>query len=237
MQYLAQNIKYLRLRKRLSQSKLSFKTGIGASSISAYEKKRSTPKLETILKFTNFFNRGLDELILKDISAQDREKLQDTKGDKLRILPIVVDHQNEEMITLVPVKAAAGYLNGYSNTEFISELPNFKMPFAELAENKSYRAFQIEGESMLPIPSGAYIICEYVQDWELIRNGSCNVLVSSDEGIVYKRVQKDMDNNQFILHSDNTEYASFEVSLNEILEVWKALGYVCFELPNVDKQD
>lgn len=237
MQYLAQNIKYLRLRKRLSQSKLSFKTGIGASSISAYEKKRSTPKLETILKFTNFFNRGLDELILKDISAQDREKLQDTKGDKLRILPIVVDHQNEEMITLVPVKAAAGYLNGYSNTEFISELPNFKMPFAELAENKSYRAFQIEGESMLPIPSGAYIICEYVQDWELIRNGSCNVLVSSDEGIVYKRVQKDMDNNQFILHSDNTEYASFEVSLNEILEVWKALGYVCFELPNVTKQD
>jgi len=222
MQYLAQNIKYLRLRKRLSQSKLSFKIGIGASSISAYEKKRSTPKLETILKFTNFFNRGLDELILKDISAQDRERLQDTKGDKLRILPIVVDPHNEEMITLVPVKAAAGYLNGYSNTEFISELPNFKMPFAELSENKSYRAFQIEGESMLPIPSGAYIICEYVQDWELIRNGSCNVLVSSDEGIVYKRVQKDMDNNQLILHSDNIEYASFEISLNQVLEIWKA---------------
>jgi len=231
MQHLGQNLKYLRLRKRLSQSKLSFKTGIGASSISAYEKKRSTPKLETLLKFTNFFNRSLDELVHDDISALDREKLQDTKGDKLRILPIVVDDQNEEMMTLVPVKAAAGYLNGYSDTEFISELPNFRMPFSELSENKSYRAFQIEGESMLPIPAGAYIICEYVQDWELIRNGSCHVVVSTEDGIVYKRIQKDLENNQFILHSDNTDYSSFEIGLNQVLEVWKALGYVCFELP------
>jgi len=237
MQYLSENLKYLRLRKRLSQSKLSFKIGVGASSISAYEKKRSTPKLETILKFTNFFNRNLDELVLTDISALDREKLQDTKGDKLRILPIVVDEQNEEMITLVPVKAAAGYLNGYSDTEFISELPNFRMPFAELSENKSYRAFQIEGESMLPIPAGAYIICEYVQNWELIRNGSCHVVVSSEDGVVYKRIQKDIENNQFILHSDNTEYSSFEIGLNQVLEVWKALGYVCFDLPDVNNQD
>ena len=237
MQYLSKNLKYLRIRKRLSQTKLSFKTGIGASSISAYEREKSTPKLDTILKLAGFYNRNLDELILNDISAQDREKLQDTKGDKLRILPIVVDNKNEEMITLVPVKAAAGYLNGYSDTEFISELPNFRMPFAELAENKSYRAFQIEGESMLPIPAGAYIICEYVQDWELIRNGSCNVVVSSDEGVVYKRIQKDIENNQFILHSDNIDYSSFEISLNQVLEVWKALGYVCFELPEVQNQD
>jgi len=234
MHYLAQNLKYLRLRKRLSQTKLSYNIGIGASSISAYEKQRSTPKLNTLLKFTKYYSRTLDELIHDDISALDREKLQDTKGDKLRILPIVVDEQNEEMITLVPVKAAAGYLNGYSDTEFISELPNFRMPFAELSENKSYRAFQIEGESMLPIPAGAYIICEYVQDWEHIKNGSCNVVVSSEDGVVYKRIQKDLKNNQFILHSDNSEYANFEISLNQVLEVWKALGYVCFDLPETD---
>lgn len=234
MHYLAQNLKYLRLRKRLSQTKLSYKIGIGASSISAYEKQRSIPKLNTLLKFTKYYSRSLDELIHDDISALDREKLQDTKGDKLRILPIVVDEKNEEMITLVPVKAAAGYLNGYSDTEFISELPNFKMPFAELSENKSYRSFQIEGESMLPIPAGAYIICEYVQDWEQIKNGSCNVVVSSEDGVVYKRIQKDLKNNQFILHSDNSEYSNFEISLNQVLEVWKALGYVCFDLPKID---
>jgi len=111
------------------------------------------------------------------------------------------------------------------------------MPFAELSENKSYRAFQIEGESMLPIPAGAYIICEYVQDWELIRNGSCHVVVSTEDGIVYKRVQKDLDNNQFILHSDNPEYSTFEIGLNQVLEVWKALGYVCFDLPVIQNQD
>jgi transcriptional regulator with XRE-family HTH domain len=231
MENLNKNLKHLRLRKRLSQGKLSNRIGIGASSISAYEKKRSTPKITTLLKYSKFFNRNLDELVNEDISKSDQEKTKDIKGDKLRILPILVDSQNEEMISLVPVKAAAGYLNGYSDAEFIGELPNFRMPFAELSENKTYRAFQIEGNSMLPVPAGSYIICEYVQDWELIKENSCCIVVTSDDGIVYKRVKKDFKNNQLLLKSDNPEYLSFEVSLNQVLEVWKSLGFVSFNLP------
>ncbi|WP_461636774.1 XRE family transcriptional regulator [Labilibaculum euxinus] len=231
MENLNKNLKHLRLRKRLSQGRLSNRIGIGTSSISAYEKKRSVPKITTLMKYSKFFKRNLDELVNEDISKLDQEKTQDTKGDKLRVLPILVDVQNEEMISLVPVKAAAGYLNGYSDAEFISELPNFRMPFAELSENKTYRAFQIEGDSMLPIPSGAYIICEYVQDWELIKDNSCCIVLTDDDGIVYKRVKKDFQNNQLLLNSDNPEYLSFEVSLNQVLEVWKSLGFVSFTLP------
>jgi len=232
MENLHKNLRNLRLRKRLSQNRLSHKIGVGSSSISAYEKKRSIPKIPTLLKYSRFFNRNLDELVHEDISKLDREKKQDTKGDKLRVLPILVDAKNEEMISLVPVKAAAGYLNGYSDAEFISELPNFKMPFAELSENKTYRAFQIEGDSMLPVPAGSYIICEYVQDWGLIKDNTCHIVLTSDDGVVYKRIQKDFQNNQLLLNSDNPEYLSFEVSLNQILEVWKSLGFVSFNLPD-----
>lgn len=231
MKNLNKNLKHLRIRKRLSQSRLSARIGIGASSISSYEQKRSVPKVSTLLKYSDFFNQKIDDLIKLDMVQDEKNQKNDTKGDHLRILPILVDSNNEEMISLVPVKAAAGYLNGHSDAEYISELPNFRMPFVELSENKTYRAFQIEGESMLPIPAGAYIICEYLQDWELIKDNSCYIVVTTDDGIVYKRVVKDFENNQLLLNSDNKEYLSFEVNLNQVVEVWKALGFVSFQLP------
>ena len=236
MENLNKNLKYLRIRKRLSQTRLSHRIGIGASSISAYEKRRSTPKISSLLKYSKYFNRKLEELVNEDISLSDQIKQQDTKGDQLRVLPILVDSKNEEMISLVPVKAAAGYLNGYSDAEFISELPNFRMPFSELSENKTYRAFQIEGDSMLPVPAGSYIICEYVQDWEHIKDDSCCIVLTADDGIVYKRIKKDFSNNQLLLNSDNSEYLSFEVSLNQVLEIWKSLGFVSFNLPDAPQK-
>ena len=236
MENLNKNLKYLRIRKRLSQTRLSHRIGIGASSISAYEKRRSTPKISSLLKYSKYFNRKLEELVNEDISLSDQIKQQDTKGEQLRVLPILVDSKNEEMISLVPVKAAAGYLNGYSDAEFISELPNFRMPFSELSENKTYRAFQIEGDSMLPVPAGSYIICEYVQDWEHIKDDSCCIVLTADDGIVYKRIKKDFPNNQLLLNSDNSEYLSFEVSLNQVLEIWKSLGFVSFNLPDTPQK-
>lgn len=236
MENLNKNLKYLRIRKRLSQTRLSHRIGIGASSISSYELRRSTPKISSLLKYSKYFNRKLEELVNEDISLNDQEKKQDTKGDQLRVLPILVDNKNEEMISLVPVKAAAGYLNGYSDAEFISDLPNFRMPFSELSENKTYRAFQIEGDSMLPIPAGSYIICEYIQDWEHIKDNSCCIVLTADDGIVYKRIKKDFSNNQLLLNSDNPEYISFEVSLNQVLEVWKSLGFVSFNLPEAPEK-
>ena len=236
MENLNKNLKYLRIRKRLSQSRLSHRIGIGPSSISAYEMRRSTPKISSLLKYSKFFNRKLEELVNEDISLNDQQKKQDTKGDQLRVLPILVDDKNEEMISLVPVKAAAGYLNGYSDAEFISDLPNFRMPFSELSENKTYRAFQIEGDSMLPVPAGSYIICEYIQDWEQIKEDSCCIVLTADDGIVYKRIKKDFSNNQLLLNSDNPEYLSFEVSLNQVLEVWKSLGFVSFNLPEAPEK-
>lgn len=231
MENLNKNLRHLRLRKRLSQQKLSSRIGIGASSISAYEQKKTVPKISSLLKYSRYFKRNLDELVNNDISKSDLKNQQDMKGEKLRILPILVDEKNEEMISLVPVKAAAGYLNGYSDAEFISELPNFRLPFSELSENKTYRAFQIEGESMLPVPAGSYIICEYVQDWELIQNETCHIVITAEDGIVYKRVKKDFANHQLILNSDNPDYLSFEVNVNQVMEIWKALGFVSFNLP------
>jgi histidinol phosphatase-like enzyme len=54
----------------------------------------------------------------------------------------------------------------------------------------NYRAFEIIGDSMLPTPSGSVIVGEKVDDLESLKNNTACILVSKNEGIVYKRVQK-----------------------------------------------
>ena len=123
-------------------------------------------------------------------------------------------------IQLVPVKAAAGYLAGYGDPEFLDELNTFTLPM--LAPG-NYRAFEIVGDSMLPTPSGSVIVGEKVDDLEGIKSNQTYVVVSRSEGIVYKRIMKNnKSKSKLTLISDNTSYQPYNVNADDVIEVWKA---------------
>ncbi|MCT4625061.1 MAG: helix-turn-helix domain-containing protein [Schleiferiaceae bacterium] len=235
MNYLAQNIKYLRKEKSLTQEQLANKIGVKRAMVGAYEEGRAEPRLQTMQNICYYFKIGLDDLVGKDIAVDGHAEEVDAKGETLRILPIVVDkNEDKELGTLVPVKAAAGYLNGFGDVDYIESLPRFSMPFPEMPQDRTYRMFQIKGDSMLPVLPGAYIICEYVADWNDIRNEECYVLVTIEEGVVYKRVVNNLDEGHLLLKSDNTAYDPYTVEAKSVIEVWKAIGYTSFELPGQD---
>ncbi|WP_315817489.1 S24 family peptidase [Paraflavitalea speifideaquila] len=123
-------------------------------------------------------------------------------------------------IQLVPLKAAAGYLAGYADPEFLDELNTFTLPM--LAPG-SYRAFEIVGDSMLPTPSGSVIVGEKVDDVEDVRNNNTYIVISRNEGIVYKRVLKNTRaKNKFTLISDNVAYQPYNINAEDVIELWKA---------------
>ncbi len=154
-------------------------------------------------------------------------------GANLRILPITIDKaSNNETATLVPIQASAGYLNGYGDIEFIESLPVFDMPYSEVSKGKTYRVFQIKGESMLPILPNSYIIGSYMMDWNNIKNDGLYIIISKTEGIVFKRVLNNLKENVLTLKSDNPEFETYAVNAEEILEVWKAEGLTTFQLSN-----
>ena len=66
------------------------------------------------------------------------------------------------MLKLVPTKAAAGYTNGFADPEYLQELPRLYVPNLSTG---THRAFEINGDSMLPMPSGSVIIGRYVDNW------------------------------------------------------------------------
>ena len=207
------NLKYLRKLRGWTQEEFATKLKIKRSLLGAYEEERAEPRIEVLEKVGDLFKLSLDELLRKD--------LNETKGGnylaRRRALKMAAATND---IQLVPVKAAAGYLAGYADPEFLDELNTFTLPM--LAPGY-YRAFEIVGDSMLPTPSGSIIVGEKVSDVEEVKSNQTYVVVSRNEGIVYKRVLRNNKlKNKFTLVSDNTVYQPYQVNTEDVMEVWKA---------------
>ena len=234
MTLISENIRFLRKEMGFTQETFARKIGIKRSLVGAYEEGRADPRLSNLLRMADLFGTSVDILI-----SRDTRKLSGTelKTDKMlrgkEVLAITVDDGGQENIELVPQKAAAGYLNGYADPEYIRELPRFRLPV--LPEQGTYRAFEINGDSMLPILPGTMVIGQYVDHLENIKNGKTYVLVTKNEGIVYKRVFNYLkDTGRLFLVSDNRRYAPYQVDAEEVLEVWEAKAYISVQFPDAD---
>jgi transcriptional regulator with XRE-family HTH domain len=238
--FISKNLKALRKRLKKSQEEVAQELNMHRSTYSGYENEVATPNIENLLIFSKYYQISIDDLIQKDLSsltANEWERFSNewktqAKGSNLRVLTSVVDQQNEEVIELIPEKARAGYVAGFSDPEFVRELPSLHLPF--LSKNKKYRAFPISGDSMPPVVSGSFVVGEFVQDWTTIKNGTPCILVSKEEGIVFKFLYSHLDDNQtFLLVSSNPNFEPYSVHISEVLEIWKFVSYISSEIPNV----
>jgi transcriptional regulator with XRE-family HTH domain len=202
---------------------------IKRSLVGAYEEDRAEPRYDLLKKFAEFYELSMDELINEKIDDKWKPKPKiDPSG--VRVLSISVDSEDRENIELVPVKASAGYLNGYSDPEYISELPKFRLPFLPQG---TFRAFELKGDSMLPLQPGTLIIGEYVENWTDVKAGDTYVFITKSDGIVYKRAGNRYRENKAIkLISDNPVYDPYPVQAEDILEIWKAKAYISTSFPD-----
>ena len=240
---IGKNLKFLRKRKGLTQQELADKLEIRRSSIGAYEECRATPRYDTLERISDLFEVTIDILVKENLSLLTEEEWHDLKagskadvdGRRLRILPITVDEHGRENIELVSEKASAGYLNGYADPEYIEDLPRFQLPM--LGREGSFRAFEIKGDSMLPMRPGSVIVGEYLEDWRDIKNGETYVIVSDSEGVVYKRVMNRINadkTGKLTLKSDNPSYSPYDIDVNDVREVWKAKMFLSSDFPDPD---
>jgi len=237
MQLVTSNIRHLRKGAGYTQAQLAEKLDIKRSLVGAYEEGRAEPKLSTLINVARLFDVSLDELITADLTREGVRLTgtggANTTGGNLRVLAITVNDEEKENIELVPYKASAGYLNGYADAEFMEELPRFRLPM--LGTGGTYRAFEISGDSMLPIASGTVIVGRSVDDWNQVKDGTPCIIVSQKEGIVFKRVfNKIKDTAVLHLHSDNPVYTPYEVHVQDVVEIWEAKSYISSTFPIAD---
>ena len=236
MNYISSNIKHLRTIHKLTQKELANKLQIKRSLLGAIEESRTEPRASILKDLSQLFKISINNLITLDLKNQDPEILNinkniDKLGKHIRTHQIVVSEKDldRELISLVPISARAGYSAGIISPSYIQELPKFNLPFNEIKRFGTYRVFQIAGDSMVPIVNpNDYIISEYIDNWRDIKDLSTYIIITQSDGILYKRVTRRTD--KLILMSENKDYEPFEIQVGEIIELWKPVGIISFQI-------
>ena len=75
---------------------------------------------------------------------------------------------------------------------------------------------------MLPLQPGSIIIGQYLENIEEISNGKTYILVTTREGVVYKRVFNYIaEKSCLFLVSDNKTYTPYEIKAEEYIKLKK----------------
>lgn len=161
------------------------------------------------------------------------EYKKETSKSLLMPKVVAINENEEELVSLVNVKAAAGYLNGYADPEFIEKLPTIRMPGLK---GGTHRAFENAGHSMSPTFHNKSIsIGQWVESFDDIKDRYVYIVVSKTDGVVIKRVlNRIKERNQLVLISDNSnkrEYPNIIIDAEDVLELWKVRGAFSFEFP------
>ena len=171
-------------------------------------------------------------------ATQQKGNLSHTAGENqlnpsstLKILTIPVDFKGNELVSVVPEFALAGYSEFYQDPNFIQELPIETIP-DDLQNKGTVRKFQIYGESMEPtFLHGDYVYCTYVEvnnpkDFgQKIRNEYIYV-INCARGVFIKRIFYHFGEDFVTCYSDKhkidgeEKFAPFKVDLRDIHELW-----------------
>ena len=225
MSLFSENLKFLRIRKDVSQQLVADSVNIPRPRYAKYEDGKNFPPPETLLGLSRYFAMSIDLLLSVDVRKIPSGSLLKLENNRL-LLPITVDKNGDNLIEVVTQKAKAGYLNGYADPEYIESLQQISLPF--LGPGK-HRGFPVEGDSMPPHEDGSIIIGRYIEKLGDVLDGKTYILITKSEGMVYKRLNKNRKN-ALVVASDNNFYPVYEVKASDILEIWE---YEC----NIGRSD
>lgn len=263
MSVFSDNLRLARNQKGLSQKALADAINdflglkLRATTISNYENGTSAPDFEKLGVITKILEVSADELLgirgkvegkVRGKATSQKQYKNNTKHltlndpetaiEKRQTKPVLVtvDKSGTDNIVLVPTKAAAGYLVGHHDPEYIESLPAFGVP---TIQNGLFRAFEVQGYSMLAEEGrGLYpsdiVIAQFVEHPQEVRDSRVYVVISKEEGIIVKRcLNRIRENNKLICNSDNKngEYPPIILETEQIDEIWEFKAVISRQIP------
>lgn len=70
MNHFADNLRFLRKSRKLSQEQLAEEVGLNRGNIASYEKGDAEPNMENTLKFVKYFNIDMSDMLEKDLTYE-----------------------------------------------------------------------------------------------------------------------------------------------------------------------
>jgi len=91
---------------------------------------------------------------------------------------------------------------------------------------------------MPPVNHGSIVVGEFIQDWTTMKANEQYILVTKNEGIVFKTIGLNANSPGLLtLISTNLHYAPYEIPFSELLEAWRFVCYISREVPSVIPDD
>lgn len=126
------------------------------------------------------------------------------------------------LVPLVGMKAQAGYVKGFEETDFIDTLDKYSLPPGVNPAGAIWRYFEIDGDSMEPtLSAGDLVLATMVpaEDWNDLKNFSVYVIHTNDQ-LLIKRIYK-KSNIEWVLISDNEEgYPQALIRPDDVKQLW-----------------
>jgi len=219
MSILSENIRYLRAQLGVSQKKVADDLIITRVRYAKYEDATSEPPVELLIRMSRYFHISIDLMVSADLRKISLKELMELPDNRI-LLPVKTDGTGEKKIEIIPHKASMGYLEGYSDPEYIENLQNISLSFLG---SGTYRAFPVEGDSMPPHKDGSLIIGKYLEKATELKKGKSYVFVTRSEGITYKRLLQATEETITVV-ADNPFYEPYSIPLADIFEIWE---YAC----------
>jgi len=94
---------------------------VSRSRIGSYEENRSSPTLEFLISFSNYFKVPIDILLRNGLTKAKNISFIEIGGQRV-LFPISVDEDDNNLIEIISAKALAGHLSGYDDPEYIEQL-------------------------------------------------------------------------------------------------------------------
>lgn len=219
MSVLSENMRYLRAQQKYPQQKIADALLITRGRYAKYEEGATEPPIEILIRISRYYRISIDLLVGIDLRKYPLEKMMKLPDNRV-VLPITVDEKGENKIEIIPEKAQMGYLQGYSDPEYIEKLQTISLPFLR---NGKFRAFPASGDSMPPFKNGTFIVGKYVENIQDLKYGKTYIFITRNEGVVYKRLVK-KTGRHITVSSDNPLYKPYDIKLADLVEMWE---YAC----------
>lgn len=144
---------------------------------------------------------------------------------------VTVDTEGKAIAVMVSVEERDAYLAGFSNEDYISTLPTFRLPYKD---DVAFRIFEVQGVSMLPTMQDEDLAISRWVGVSGLKDDRVHVLITRSNGILIKRVIYRQNEGKVICMSDHNErglYPNIVLEVADILEAWYVVEKMTKHLP------
>jgi len=217
MSFFGINLKKIRKLKSISQKEMAEIISLKRAALGAYEEGRSEPKIDTIIKFANYFSISIDDLLKRELSINELLKFNTritTDETKLR--------EAYPRIPIITKEIASSYLKYYDKAGFIENMPYVEWPVKK--GNKEVRAFEIQDLEMSNNKGGLYPEDIIILEKALLSDYKEEILglVVYTDLKFRTLVQQD---NQVQLKASHPAIEDIRINKEDIKEFWIPIGW------------